>query len=202
VIATIVGVRSMNAWRWQLVGQKRLEIAEAVLVKAEAALDAIREMRNPLQFKGEGESRKAAPDEDQNTKRNKDRYFVAIERYQPHVDVWRDLDALDIKCRVHFNGRTNLPLRAIINAPTKIAIACRELMDIADSGDRRDPETRARMREAQAVVTDHGTREAPDPFMAKLFIARDQLHEILQPYLAGRRGLANDFPQKADAKRT
>ena len=57
-IAAIAFVAGISAWKREFIGKRRIELAEDVLALFYETQDAIREIRNPASFSGEGKTRK------------------------------------------------------------------------------------------------------------------------------------------------
>ena len=54
---------SLDAWRREFMGKRRMELAEEVLALFYQARDVIEQIRSPVRYLGEGQTREAAPDE-------------------------------------------------------------------------------------------------------------------------------------------
>ena len=77
-LAVLVGVYT---WKRELVGKRRIGLAESVLALFYEAEDAIKQIRNPHSFDGEGSKRKRANNELAEESRLLDQANVVFERY-------------------------------------------------------------------------------------------------------------------------
>jgi hypothetical protein len=82
LIAALTFIAGVSAWRREFVGKRRVELAESVLAMFYEAADAIRQIRNPCSFIGEGATRKRVENELAEDSRLLDQANIVFERYQ------------------------------------------------------------------------------------------------------------------------
>ncbi|TDI82488.1 MAG: hypothetical protein E2O80_02055, partial [Betaproteobacteria bacterium] len=63
LIAALTFIAGVSAWKREFVGKRRIELAETVLALFYEAEDAIKQIRSPFSFDGEGSTRKHADNE-------------------------------------------------------------------------------------------------------------------------------------------
>jgi hypothetical protein len=82
IIASWTAVYGTDQWRRECRGKRQAELAEEVLSLFYEAQDAVRHIRNPFGFGGEGASRKAGENETPEEKDAFDKAFVIFERFK------------------------------------------------------------------------------------------------------------------------
>ena len=118
IIASIVAIYGIKAWRHEFIGKRKIELAEEVLALFYEARDIIRYIRDPGGFSKEGSSRKAEEEETPLVKEARDRAYVAIERYNEHRERFSKLYSLKYRFVAYFGKDTATPfddLRGILN---------------------------------------------------------------------------------------
>ncbi|HEV2602030.1 MAG TPA: hypothetical protein VGU24_00055 [Microvirga sp.] len=63
IAAAVVGIRSLNAWRAETIGQRKVAVAEEVLAAFYQVKDIIHAARSPLVLVGEMQPEEGVPDE-------------------------------------------------------------------------------------------------------------------------------------------
>ena len=114
-IAFVVGV---NAWKREFIGKRRIELAETVLALFYEAQDAIREIRNPFSFGGEGKTRKRSDNEREEVSALLDQAYVVFERYQKREKLFAELRSMKYRVMATFGSNAGEPfdeLNIILN---------------------------------------------------------------------------------------
>jgi hypothetical protein len=117
-IAALAFVVGVNAWRREFVGKRRIELAENVLALFYEAQDAIREIRNPFGFVGEGATRKRSEHESEDEAKILDNAYVVFERYQKREKLFAELRSMKYRFMATFGsnaGESFDELNMIIN---------------------------------------------------------------------------------------
>jgi hypothetical protein len=118
IVASIVAIYGINAWRREFVGKRRIELAEEVLALFHEATDIIRYIRDPGGFSKEGSSRETEGQETPLVKEARDRAFVPMERYNKHRATFSKLYSLKYRFVAYFGKDAAAPfddLRGILN---------------------------------------------------------------------------------------
>ncbi|KAA0232176.1 MAG: hypothetical protein EDM74_13725 [Armatimonadetes bacterium] len=102
VFASMVAAFGIDAWRREHVGKRRLELAEEALTLFYQARDVITMIRSPMGYMGEGSTRKSDPSESPEVKEALDKAYVAIERYNEHVELFGKIRALKYRFMAQF----------------------------------------------------------------------------------------------------
>ncbi|MFC2013638.1 hypothetical protein ACFLU8_01990 [Chloroflexota bacterium] len=102
IIAAGTVIISVNAWRREYVGKRRLELAEEVLALFYEARDVISFIRSLFGFSGEGSTRNASPNETPEEKQINDRAYVVFERYNKCQDLFNKLYSMRYRYMARF----------------------------------------------------------------------------------------------------
>jgi hypothetical protein len=131
-ITAYFAVKGLNAWRRQLLGKRRIEIAEEALVAAYKVKNAMSYIRSPGSFGGEGGTRPRVEGENEDLARVKDSYFVPLERMQKTSPDFAEFEKMRLLCQVHFGVDATKPFDEILKARHKVVVAARVLISTAD----------------------------------------------------------------------
>jgi hypothetical protein len=127
LVAAIVAIIGINAWRVEHVGRKRIDTAEEILELFYYLRDAFSDVRSPFGWGGEGRSRKRGDDESPEESEILDRAYVAIERYQAHKDQFAKLRALRYRALAYWGTAGVVPFDTFETISKRILIAARTL---------------------------------------------------------------------------
>lgn len=117
-IAATAFVAGINAWQREFVGKRRIELAETVLALFYEAQDAIREIRNPFSFGGEGATRKRSENDGKEESELLNQAYVVFERYQKREKLFAELRSMKYRVMAAFGSSAGEPfddLSKIIN---------------------------------------------------------------------------------------
>ena len=118
LIAALTFIAAVSVWKREIVGKRQIEFAESVLAIFYEAADAIRQIRNPNSFVGEGTTRKRADNELAEDSRLLDKANIVFERYQKKEMLFSQLRAKRYRVMAAFGPNAKEPfdeLDAIIN---------------------------------------------------------------------------------------
>ena len=171
IIAALVAIFGIDAWRREYVGKRRMELAEEVLALFYQVRDILGAIRNPVGFNGEGESRKAGENESPETKKALDLAYVVVERYNKHVEVFARLHALRYRFMAQVGIIESQPFDELDQVLNQIFLAARRLArewsrherQFASEADRAS--FMKRLRESEAIFW---SGEDPDPIEDKV----------------------------------
>lgn len=117
----------VTAWKREFVGKRRIELAENVLALFYEAQDAIREIRNPFSFVGEGSSRQRSEGEREEESQLLDQAYVVFERYQKREKLFAELKSMRYRCMASFGAAASEPFNDISNILHEIFVSARML---------------------------------------------------------------------------
>jgi len=125
IIASIVAIYGINAWKDEFIGKRRIESAEEVLALFYQAKDAIEAMRSSFGYEGEGKTRKPGANEKSEHKDALDQAYVLIERYNKHIDIFSRLHALRYRFMAQFGAEASAPFDDLNRLINELLIAAR-----------------------------------------------------------------------------
>jgi len=126
-ISAIAFVAGINAWRREFIGKRRIELAEDVLALFYEAQDAIREIRNPFSFGGEGKTRKRDENEREEEAQLLDQAYVVFERYQKREKLFAELRSMKYRVMATFGSNAGEPFDEISRILNEIFSSARIL---------------------------------------------------------------------------
>jgi len=106
VIASIVAIRGINAWRKEFQGKRNIELAEEVLTSFYEAKDAIRSIRNPLSSQYEGTLLKPTQAIDS---------AIIYERYEKRQGIFNKLSSKRYQFKARFGTDKDKPFEDLNN---------------------------------------------------------------------------------------
>jgi hypothetical protein len=118
LIAALTFIAGVSAWRREFVGKRRIELAESVLAMFYEAEDVIKQIRNPVSFIGEGNTRKREEKELKEDSLLLDRAYIVIERYQKKEMLFAQIKSMRYQVKAVFGPSAIEPfdeLDSIIN---------------------------------------------------------------------------------------
>lgn len=155
VVTAAFAVLGLRAWRKQLIGKRRIEIAEETLVLAYKIRNAIAYTRLPVHSPAEGLSRLRELVEDEDFRRLKDSYFVPVERLRVYDDDFAKLESQVLLCEVYFGAEMSDPLAELLKARADILAASRTLLSSANSKSLAPSEI-AELKRCEGLIWGYG----------------------------------------------
>ncbi len=122
--AVLVGVYT---WKRGFVGKRRIELAESVLALFYEAEDAIKQIRSPHSFDGEGSKRKRANNELAEESRLLDQANVVFERYQKREKLFAQIRSMRYRVMAAFGSSATEPFDELNKIINEIFLAARML---------------------------------------------------------------------------
>jgi hypothetical protein len=109
------------------VGKRRIELAESVLALFYEAEDAIKQIRSPHSFDGEGSKRKRANNELAEESRLLDQANVVFERYQKREKLFAQIRSMRYRVMAAFGSSATEPFDELNKIINEIFLAARML---------------------------------------------------------------------------
>jgi hypothetical protein len=186
VTASIVAICGISAWRKEFQGKRKIELAEEVLVLFYEARDAIRAIRNPFGFQGEGSTRKPQENETSVQKASRDRAYVVYERFEKRQEVFNKIHSKRYQFMARFGNEKAKPFEDLWNIVFDIQISASQLAEIwsevAFNQDDRDKLKKVR-KELESKIWQHGKNDVVDPLVEKVI---SDIEEICKPIIMGK----------------
>jgi hypothetical protein len=128
IAATVMAYIGINAWRREMLGRKKADLAEEVLAGFYETRDALRWVRSPLSDSTESESRIPEENEDPATKRRLDSYFVPIARLNKHNEHFAKLQSIKYRFMAYFGAEAEQPFNKLSSVRQKIVLDASSLI--------------------------------------------------------------------------
>ena len=180
--AGVFALLGFNEWRRQLIGKRKVELAEQALISCYEVRDVFRWTRSRGIFRGEGDSREPTGSESDAVKRKRDAYFVPIERMTREKELFAKLNAHRYAFGAYFGTDAMKPFENIVALRQDILVSAQILMDMAtdDDGDiRSGDDSTMDLRNTLGC----GTRKRPDEIDDKLEAAISEIERLCKPIL-------------------
>lgn len=127
VIASIVAICGISAWRKEFQGKRNIELAEEVLALFYEAKDAISTIRRRPISQGEGSTRKPQEGETGREKQARDRAYAIYEQFDKRKDVFNKLHSKRYQFIARFGEEKAKPFDEIRHIANEILCAVNEL---------------------------------------------------------------------------
>lgn len=180
-VTAAFAVISLRAWRTQLVGKRRFEIAEQAIVAVYKAKDALDWIRNGASFGGEATERPRHDRESEGDARLRDTYFVPFKRIKDTSDDFAELSKVRLLCKAYFGDEVVKKIEVLFQALTQVRLSARMLYDSVGY----DAATLARQVEFYIDCKRQiwATGDDKDKLSASINAAVKELDAILSPHL-------------------
>jgi len=150
--------RGLMTWRDQLIGGKKIELAEEVLTLAYTLQGVIEWARNVTSYGGEGEDRQGRDQEPEARRSLNDSYYSRISRLSEHDEEFARLRFARMRFRAFFGEQGQESLVTFIVTRNKINNAVGML--ISRAGD--EPYPQDLRQNLQNIIWDVSTEDEPD----------------------------------------
>lgn len=140
ILAASVGVYSVDAWRREHIGKRRLELAEEVLALFYKSRDIVSHIRSIGGYAHESDSRTSAPDESDDLKSALDAAYVHLERYRSHSDHFAQLQAVRYRFMAQLGVDATRPFDDLHSVLMEICSAANMRMRLARRDSFRGPQ--------------------------------------------------------------
>jgi len=155
IIASIVTILGISAWKREFKGKKDMELAEDVLClfyRAERAIEAI---RFPLYDLAQGQSREPEKDETPEKKQARDRAYVVFKKIMENGDIFDDLYKMRFRFITRFGKEKARPfdeIKRIVNTIWVYTQQLAELWEKQFKGRKLSKHDQEFMNECQSVI--------------------------------------------------
>jgi uncharacterized protein YdcH (DUF465 family) len=127
ILAAISIMLGIRAWKREFIGKRKIKLAEDTLILFYQTRDAIREIRNPFGFVGEGASREKAKHETDEETNILNRAYVVFERYNKREEIFNKLQSTRYQFMARFGRHTEQPFIDLSDVLQDIFIAAQML---------------------------------------------------------------------------
>lgn len=188
VIASLVALYGISAWKREHVGKKRIELAEEVLELFYALRDIVRDARNDLQWSGAlAPPRQPHEGETEQEKRIRDHFHANMYQYSLHQETFNRLEAKRHRFMVYFGQEAQQPFTDLARVMGKIRNAIRTTGRLEEHYHRREMPEKQRQyhQEAVEVMWTHGDDDEISTDLKRIIAA---IEEICRPEIERQAG--------------
>lgn len=121
-VAALVAWKGINAWRKEMIGRRKAEIAEETLSLFYETKEVFKDIRSPLTYSVEAEDRLKVEGESDKEKRRRDTFFIPIARTIRHKEHFAKLRTLKYKFRAYFGAEAAKPFDTIFSIRHSIIV--------------------------------------------------------------------------------
>lgn len=130
IVAALVAVGGISAWRREHVGKRKAELAEETLALFYQAADAVRHMRNPFAWSSEWEERESSEIETSAQKHARDQTYVVFHRHKQYSELFGKLRATRYRFMALFGTTAAQPFDELNRIMHEIFVAARVLASL------------------------------------------------------------------------
>ena len=177
-----VAFRGLRAWRHEMIGRRKAEIAEEVLADFYRERDMIASLRSPLAFTHEKASRVRDPDESENLSKRLDTVYVSLDRLKKEEAFLAAFQAKRYRFQAIFDETAATSFEEIFQVVKKIAIAATMLQDAAREAEMGTDVDIALRREHENAIW--GTND--DELARKVDEAVARIEQTCRPAIEAR----------------
>jgi hypothetical protein len=181
LIASVVAIYGIDAWKKEFSGKRRIELAEDILALFYEAKDIISAVRSPFGFQGEGSTRKPQEGETPQQKQVRDRAYVVYERFEKGQEVFNKLHSKRYQFMARFGTDKIKPFEELRRIEIEIAVFARALERIWERGaDGEESEK----RKYEAVIWE---KSEDDEINTRLKKVISDIEAICRPIILGKK---------------
>jgi len=183
VIASVVAICGITAWRKEFQGKRNIELAEEVLVLFYEAKDGINAIRSPFSFEGEGSTRKPQEEETAEQKEARDRAYVVYERFDKWKDIFNEILSKRYQFMARFGTEKAQPFEELKRIVLDIQCAANELADMWCEVSY-DEQNKKRLKELKKIFWCQGDN---DPIIPRLEKVISDIEAICKPIILDKK---------------
>ncbi len=166
IFAAWQGIKSLEIWRNERIGSRKIELAEEALLSLYEVQNALRAIRSPFGYMGEADGREAGDAESPAQKRYRDIGYIAFERAKRHQEKFDKLHLISLRVRAVFGESFSKPLEDVRQTIETVRISAQSLYEVPYQGF----EDRDFLNELQGDVWALGSKDLEDGKIGKLVL--------------------------------
>jgi hypothetical protein len=187
IIASVVAIYGINAWRKEFQGKRKIELAEEILSLFYEARDAISAIRSPFGFQGEGSTRKPQEGETPQEKQARDNAYVVYERLDKRKEVFNKLHSKRYQFMARFGKEEAKPFEELRHMVIEIKCAADQLAEIwcEVPYDEEDKKTlKEQRKEQEKIFWYYGSSDPIVPRVEKII---SDIEAICKPIILSKK---------------
>jgi len=185
VIASIVAICGISAWRKEFQGKRNIELAEEVLILFYEAKDAIRMIRNPNPFHRGEKTRKPEENETPRQKEARDRFYFIYEGFGKKQDIFNKLTSKRFQFKARFGNDKDKPFEDLKDINIEIINSAQSLvMRYSQPFNKEDGEIKKEINKDLLVICGIGEDDPISPRVNKVV---SDIESICKPIIMGNK---------------
>ena len=158
--------------------------------------DAIRHLRNPFSFSGEGKTRKVSDDETPEQKEAYDKAYVLIERYNTHIELFNKLHSMRYRFMAQFGIESGKPFEDFRKIWNQVLVSAQALARSwaqlrSYRTEEQDKQHFDFIKEQEAIFLE-GLADK-DPISPKVDECIKEVEKICRPIIVGKPTIVGSF---------
>jgi hypothetical protein len=179
-VAAWSAVFGVHAWRRQLIGGKKAEVAEKALTAIYEAREIVQAARSPMSYSNEGSTRQREEGETEDQRRYRDSLYAPAERLNREREFFASTNASRYRLMAYFGPEAAVPFETVYRIRNRVLISVNMLVRTSDRDLRRPEDIAAREKYENDIW---GVGDADDQIKQELDRAVAQLETICRPAL-------------------
>jgi len=186
LLAAVVAICGITAWRREFRGKRQIELAEEVLALFYEAKDAISAIRSGFSYREEGSTRKPVEGETEHEKKYRDRAYIVWERYDKHQSVFNKLHSMRYRFMAQIGKKEAEPFEQMREIVNRILNAAGSLSELWVECSRLPNESEEKkelskeVRRLQAIFWCQGSKDEIDKEVAEIV---SRIEKTCQPII-------------------
>lgn len=128
LIGVVVAVIGIKAWKKEMVGRRKAELAEEVLASFYEAKEVIEWVRFPGGYAGEGETRTPTTAETEEQAQARNFHYVPVERLNKNNELFSKIQAQKYRFMAYFGKESEKPFKDMKSIHNQIIVAAGTLI--------------------------------------------------------------------------
>jgi hypothetical protein len=180
-VTAVFAILGLNAWRRQMVGKRKFEVAEEGLVTFAMARRALNFVRAPGSFGGEGSTRPPPREaEAENVRDMRNRYYVPLERLKAVDKEFTAVTRAQTLAGVVISDEAAKAFDALLDGRWRVFTSAWMLIDNVGDFDAIKPKEDIHKQWSAAIWSGASN---PDEMSASVDAAYKKLQELCRPHL-------------------
>lgn len=181
IVGVLIARSGLNAWRAEMLGKRRIELAEEVLADFYRAKDVFDQVRSPVIWEGEGAKRRRSDWESDDDFEALNSYAAIADRFNENTDFFAQFLSRRYRFWAVFGGQAKEPFDEIFKIRGDILLAMRMLLMVQR---QKGDETISDERRKWLATIGRGLPDE-DPIPGRIAAATEAIERICRPAIEG-----------------
>ncbi len=128
IVGVFIAVKGINAWRDEMVGRRKAELAEEILAAFYEARDVIKWARFPGGYKGEGETRPPIDGETEEQAQARNTHYIPVESLNQNKELFSKIQSHKYRFMAYFGEEAEKSFADMKSIHSQILVAAGSLI--------------------------------------------------------------------------